>query len=138
MQYDHSGRVRRRPLLHLVRLTVERRGQSYTHVSSLCIAGGEGGGRLGGGPGTLLCVCFVLRVRARVHLNQYRAGMVFKGGVLGQELQQGSHNLRNEHEPNVVLRHKHVHVDASGRQIACPVHGPKATCAARATSSTEA
>jgi hypothetical protein len=64
--------------------------------------------------------------------------MVFKGGILGQELQQGSHNLRDEHEPNVVLRHKHVHMDASGRQNACPLLGPKATGAARAAGSTEA
>jgi hypothetical protein len=64
--------------------------------------------------------------------------MVFKGGVLGQELQQGNHNLRDEHEPNGVLRHKYVHVDASGLQNARPLHGAKATGAARAAGSTEA
>ena len=39
MQYDNSGRVRRRPLLHLVRLTVERRGQTApTHFTFILSA----------------------------------------------------------------------------------------------------
>jgi len=63
---------------------------------------------------------------ARACTTRPCAGMVLKGGVMGQELHQVGHHLPDEHEPNAMLRHKHVHVDAAGLKGARSVHGPGA------------